>query len=149
MIVTLSFFAAHITVPDLQGGCFYWRATRSCRLSTRSCRLSTCSCVHAGCQFSPTSWCGLGPSVRTVLMLTGEGLCQNSTIITCLVPCVPTLHQPFGFLSFYPLLFHNLPSLYPPSCTCFTDFRFWLHGRLKYRCKKTTHSNVEHYDFLT
>ena len=28
--------------------------------------------------FSPTSsWCGLGPSVRTVLMLTGESLCPS------------------------------------------------------------------------
>ena len=39
-----------------------------------------CQCVYAGCQFSPTSlWCGLGPSVHTVLMLTGETLCQNTT----------------------------------------------------------------------
>ena len=37
---------------------------------------AVCQCVRAGCQFSPTSWCG---SVRTVLMLTGERLCQNST----------------------------------------------------------------------
>ena len=40
--------------------------------------------VHAGCQwgcpqFSPTSWCGLGPSVPTVLVITGERLCQNTT----------------------------------------------------------------------
>ena len=37
---------------------------------------AVCQCVRAGCQFSPTSWCG---SVRTVLMLTGERLCQNRT----------------------------------------------------------------------
>ena len=44
-------------------------------------RYAGCQRVHAGCQFSPTSsWCGLGPSVRTVLMLTGERLCQNSTM---------------------------------------------------------------------
>ena len=67
------------------------RLPRSCGLSTRSCRLSMrsqrvhagCQCVHAGCQFSSTSWCGLGPSVRTVLMLTGERLCQNTTSAFC------------------------------------------------------------------
>ena len=48
-----------------------------------------CQCVHAGCQFSPTSsWCSLGPSVCTVLMLTGERLCQNCTDMPCTMYCV-------------------------------------------------------------
>ena len=53
----------------------------ACRLSTCSCRLSTPSCsmsIHS-CRLPVLSDL-LGPSVRTVLMLTGERLCQNSTI---------------------------------------------------------------------
>ena len=70
------------------------KTTRSCRLSAGYQRIHAgYQHVHAGCPTS--SWCGLGPSVRTVLMLTGETLCQNSTIsliiITCLVQCVHSL----------------------------------------------------------
>ena len=49
--------------------------TSSWRRSTRSCSLST----QDASSLRPARG-GLGPSLRTVLMLTGERLCQNSTL---------------------------------------------------------------------
>ena len=54
----------------------YLRVHAGCQRLHAGCQRLHALC-HAGCQFSPTSCCGLG---RTVLMLTGERLCQNSTI---------------------------------------------------------------------
>ena len=83
-------------------------STHSCRLSTLSCRLSTCmymqycQCVHAGYQFSQT-WSGTFCTDAN-----RRDTMPKQHYITCLAQCVPTLHQPFGFVS--------TPSYYIYSC---------------------------------
>ena len=75
----------------------YQRVHAGCQRLHAGCQRLHALC-HAGCQFSPTSCCGLAFSTHCTDANRRETM-PKQHYITCLAQCVPTLHPPSGFVS--------------------------------------------------